>query len=282
MSLSTFTSAPNSGTDVAFRADFSPLGTAIAAVGWIQTSDTGQINWTTVLAPTSTSTAVGYQIFRMNDVLQAPTPVFMKIEYGAGSSSSAYPCLWVTIGTATNGTGSLTGVVGTRVQVGGNTYSTTTDTCLVDGDSSRLVFCLWPVVSGAYALLYSVERTHDGTGADTGIGVMCVCSSTPTSFAQWLVLNGGTVLAPYTYLSTAIPPTGGGFYGADYALFPVRWFSPGETVPSKNLCACIAADIVSSTVVTVNTWYGGTASFYTTSLAPLTYGGAGKYLMRND
>ncbi len=277
MSLSTYVCAPGIATDALFRAALSPLGVAIQAVGWVKTPDTGQINWTTVTKPTLADTVAGYEMFRMADSLQSTAPVYMKIESGTGGAAT-YASRWITIGTGTDGAGNLTGVIGTRIKVECTSTAVTTDMCYVDGDSSRLVFCLWPVVALSAASFYSVERTHDGTGADTGVGVMWLCGTNPVKTAQWLVLNGGTILPPFTASSCVIVPSGSGFYGSDYALFPIRWFSPGETVPSKNVCCCVSTDIATGTVLTANVWYGGTASFYTTPVVSLELWRSGQVL----
>jgi hypothetical protein len=98
-------------TDAEFRAWGSAIKTALSTVGFVQTSDTGQIDWTTVLAPTVATTSQGYEIWRLNDAAQSTCPIYFKIEYGSGSTTpSARPNIWVTIGTGSNGSGTITGV----------------------------------------------------------------------------------------------------------------------------------------------------------------------------
>lgn len=101
--------------DALFRSWGSMINAALSGIGLVQASDTGQINWTTVTWPGTVSTAAGYEIWRFNDSLQSTAPVFVKVEYGrwTGFTFSVY-ALWITIGTGTNGAGTITGTSTTR------------------------------------------------------------------------------------------------------------------------------------------------------------------------
>lgn len=77
----------------------------------VQTTDTGQINLGTVTRP-AVNTAAGYQIFRLKD-----NSLFFKVEFGTGSSAGI-PMMWLTVGTGSNGSGTLTGQTSTRNIVG--------------------------------------------------------------------------------------------------------------------------------------------------------------------
>lgn len=103
------TSSPVSHNDTAgFRAWVSELIGMLTAAGLTRTSDTGQIDTTTVTLP-SMNTLGGYTMWRFNDALQATAPVFIKLEFGT-SSSTTTPVTYVTVGPGTDGAGNLTGV----------------------------------------------------------------------------------------------------------------------------------------------------------------------------
>jgi hypothetical protein len=106
MTTSTFTSPIDSDTDTNFRAWGSQISAQLAAVGLTQAADTGQIDWTTV-SISGYPGSVGYEIWNFNDAAQGTTPIFMKIEYGAASSTS--PQMWLTVGPSTDGAGNVTG-----------------------------------------------------------------------------------------------------------------------------------------------------------------------------
>ena len=168
MSIVPMSTAPDMASDAIFRTWGGAISAALSSIGWIQGGDTGQINWTTVTKPTLINTAAGFEIWRMNHTLQATKPVFLKIEYGC-SGALSIPAIWITVGTGTNGAGTLTGQVGARQIIGPGSGTTGVTASYFSGNTSRLTAYLWDSVS--YYTLIMIERTHDGAGADTNLGV---------------------------------------------------------------------------------------------------------------
>ena len=106
----------NHSTDAGFRTWVQEIITIlVTTLGLTQTNDTGQINTSTVVHPAN-STSGGYIILAFNDSLQATAPIYIKLEFGTGGNS-ATPQMWITIGTGTNGAGTLNGVVSARSAV---------------------------------------------------------------------------------------------------------------------------------------------------------------------
>lgn len=104
-------------SDATFRAWGLAFSTALQAAGTASgkltvTTDTGQINWATVTRP-GVSTAAGYEIYKFADTLAGAAPIYLKIEYGTGGSATI-PQMWITVGTGSNGSGTLTGSTSTR------------------------------------------------------------------------------------------------------------------------------------------------------------------------
>ena len=101
-------------SDASFRAWATLLSTGFDTVSiFPKTSDTGQINLLTALKP-----AVGgseYEIRRLNDSLNATSPLVAKIEYGTSPSALVHPGLWITVGTGSNGSGTITGIAIPRI-----------------------------------------------------------------------------------------------------------------------------------------------------------------------
>jgi hypothetical protein len=111
MTTAAWSSQPSSTNDTTYRQAGSELSARLATVGLVQTADTGQINWATVTWPPN-NTVGGYEIWRFNDALQGTNPIFIKINYGTGNSSSPYPLrLTVQVGQGSNGSGTLTGTL---------------------------------------------------------------------------------------------------------------------------------------------------------------------------
>jgi hypothetical protein len=132
-----------------------------ATAGWVQTADTGQINY-------STSTS-GYQIWGLNDTLQATHPWYLKITYNGGGN----PFFTFQLGTATDGAGNFTGTqISTVFSLSLNTGTGVFQRCYFSGANNRIAWNLWDGPTAYEALNFSVERTKDASGADTSAGLI--------------------------------------------------------------------------------------------------------------
>lgn len=174
----------NDGT---FRAWGSELSARLAAIGLVQTSDTGQINWTTVTRP-AINTAAGYEIWRFNDSLQGSSPIFLKVEYGTATGAVTNPFVWITAGTGTNGSGTLTGSVTNRMTAATAASATSATNwpsyaCCVEG--LAWVAGKWQAAGatrGTY--FFAVSRTCDNAGTPTGDGFVLYASAVSASAAN--------------------------------------------------------------------------------------------------
>ena len=163
-------------SDANFRAWGSYISAQMAAVGLVQTSDTGQINWATVTTPAGINTYQGYEIWRFADALQATAPVYYKIQYGEGSAVDG-PGVRVQFGSGSDGAGNLTGNLSTAYDAEGNTNAAA---CIVkgSGDTNRFAFAGGFLAASVLGLCFSFERMKDASGNDTVEGVMwCAHSS---------------------------------------------------------------------------------------------------------
>jgi hypothetical protein len=259
MSLAVTTAiTPTNATDAQFRAWGSAIGVKLAAMGMIQTADTGQINWTTVLAPTIGSTVQGYEVWRFNDTLQATVPVFFKFEYGSGASPPN-PSIHVSVGNGSNGSGSLNGVLSTRQQVTCGA-SGTPITANWSGDTNRLVFA-FQGGSAAASLMISLERSVDTTGAVTSEAVFIALwgSSAPNQRA-WNCVTG-----PYSNFEATFGAMGSaqapfGTAGTQVAVYPI-FFNKGVLMPyGLNLFGYVDATIGANATISFPV-YGATHTF---------------------
>lgn len=82
----------------------------LAACGLVQTSDTGQLDPSTIAAVPAAGSYFGYRVYRFNDTQQSNKPVFLRFAPYVGSYGGAN-CggVAVTIGFATDGAGNITG-----------------------------------------------------------------------------------------------------------------------------------------------------------------------------
>jgi len=185
-------------------------GVPITAAGWTKAADTGQINWTTVTAPATTNTAAGFEIWQTEDV---DTTWYLKIEYGSGSTAT-YPAIWVTLGSGTNGTGTLTGQVSSRLAIAsGATDAANTSSCAFAGGTAWFATAMFYDKSAAQTFGFMVERLKnaDGSEADTGMVLHGWCTGhryhqlVPKTGTVWAV-NDSTTNSPSFPMMT--PPYG--------------------------------------------------------------------------
>lgn len=166
--------------------------------GWVQTADTGQGNPATALHPTVANTKTFFRMYRMNDSLQGTAPVFMRVDYGSGAAANN-PGMWFTIGSGSDGAGTITGAAFTpganpTVSPGG----TATSACNSYGsaDSGRFALLMFVRAGVNDIMICSLERTVDTTGAGTGSGLLFIWGDGSGSigaaqFTQVIVLGGG-------------------------------------------------------------------------------------------
>lgn len=239
MATSTAALVNNIVGDAEFRTVGSTIAAKLGLLGWVQTADTGQINWTTVTWPLANTTKAGYEIWRMADTLQATAPIYMKISYGRGSSATNFS-LWVQFGTGSSGAGALTGTLSTEYQasIGSSDTAGVTSTCYFSGDTNRLCMVLWgnnPTASGARVIVISIERKKDATGADVAGGLYIhVGSATNGISSAPRAEFYDTTSGPFpntTNWEALMPQNGLGVLGADVGLFPI-YLSNGLFLPA--------------------------------------------------
>ncbi len=191
MTTRTFASQVEHTSDATFRAWSKELHDEMIAAGLVQTSDTGQINFTTVTRP-GNSAVGGYTIYRFNDSLQSTAPIFLKIEWATASTNQ--PTIWLTVGTGSNGSGTLTGVTSDRrvcfvnaVPVSyANTY--VSYVCVTAG-ALAVAWKLGAAGTGKGMGYFSVIRSTDDTGAPTGAWAAITRSYGATSYYECQVIN---------------------------------------------------------------------------------------------
>lgn len=171
MTNTTWSMAASHASDALFRTWGLAVKTALTAVGMVNTSDTGQIDWSTVVR-TGAATDTGYEIWRFNDALQSTSPIFFKVWYGCGATTST-PRIRIEVGTASNGSGTLSGIgSGTLYQVsyGASADATARDNWMAS-DGSGLVASFWTnsSVTGCRGL-FVIERFRDSSGTALGTG----------------------------------------------------------------------------------------------------------------
>lgn len=169
MTLTTFNDTAIS-SNVTFETWVSSWNTAILSLGLVQTADTGQINFSTVVWPTVANTKAGFAIYAFNDSNQGSYPCYIRVDFGVGGSDS-FPALWFTMGTSTNGAGVIGAITSPAVQFelsGSANYNSA-----VSGTTSRLTAAFsYNFTTIAQIGFLSIERIQTVSGTDSTTGLV--------------------------------------------------------------------------------------------------------------
>jgi len=226
MAIQRYTVLASNSTDANFIAWGKNLSDALEALGVTKTADTGQIDWATVLKPTANNQVMGYEIRQFTDALQATAPVLIKMEYGSSASGSAGICpgIKITVGSASDGAGALTGSTSSIFSL----FCTSSDSTInypsyVSSDGGRINLALWISETASLPLAFWVERLKDSSGNPTADGVnICYIGSATYSKQQFLPVAG--VAFPPTPLNSfccCFPTNTPATYNENIGIFPV-------------------------------------------------------------
>jgi len=223
MTTDVVTTVVDQTSDAAFRTWVAEFIARLLAVGLTQTADTGQINTATVTRA-AINTDAGYAIFRFNDTLQATAPIFIKVLFGSGASTST-PRVRVQIGTASNGSGTVSGLGSANTDVINlnsvpASISTPYGTYTCYNATYGTLWMTWKRFGGGAAGFgfgfFYIGRTTDSTGATTGDGVVQMYSPTTTIYTVrtisylsntiYVAANGTVdmILQPYGITATLV------------------------------------------------------------------------------
>lgn len=260
MTTSTITSVLDQSTDAGFRAWITEHIAQCLAVGLTQTTDTGQVNTVTVTRPAINSDA-GYAIFRFNDTVQSTAPVFIKFYYGAGGTIAS-PRIKAQVGTASNGTGTVSGLGSANTDIITNVNAapliTTTFASYYCYTGGHFWFS-WKINASIFGVGYpwtffSLERSTDSTGAyisDATSQIYFPGSGTP-------VVRSNSYLTSIIYTASAntFSLIIYGVTTSDVAgtkqIYKTYYITP-RVRPSLGMLSCLTADIPLNTSLTATT-----------------------------
>jgi hypothetical protein len=189
----------DSSTLANFKSWAQAISTFIGSTaGWLKSTDTGQVDWSAISAVPGSGAYV-YEVWQPNDGL---TNFFMKIEYGNVSGTNC-PSLRISIGSATNGAGTLTGLVVGPIATNQTAFTapstTTTYECNLAGAPGRLHIMMWRNAPNNANQVLSVERGVNANGVYQGSHVTVVTGGyrVASNMFQQQSLLFGVGPAPY-------------------------------------------------------------------------------------
>jgi hypothetical protein len=215
-------------TDAEFRSECLLIHNALkAAGGLVQTADTGQTDFT-ANTRTNGPGVGGYTIYRFDDVHQSSYPLFIRVDWY--QVLIGRPGFAITIGTGSNGSGTITGVIRTANVMGGGGSGSSLGTCdnfisIGDGYLYVALAIISGTVGNSMSCMYSIERSTDEYGVvhpEEGITVF----NTPANTKQYSIHPFGfAALGP---VSTGSPLNA----GANYLLWDDQLASDVGMMPS--------------------------------------------------
>lgn len=265
-------------TDAYFRAWGVAFEAALTSIGLVRTSDTGQVDWNTVVW--NPNAVNGYQVWRFNDALQGTAPIFFRLRFGTPNNGSpAGVAIAVQVGTGSNGSGALTGLLSTEISCHGQqspSYggATAQYASLVGGKFSMLL----NVGSGASECLLAIHRTCDNTGADTATG--CIIANrvaTNDTVMQVQCLNFASVLQTQTavqaYNTLRFGNLASSAVGGNYQAYLV-WGCYPAAAAQIGLLGYVQGEVQNGNTFTC-TPFGSTSRTYLAAGGSLAYIGSG-------
>jgi hypothetical protein len=241
LSSTTLTSTNAAAAD--FRA-WSKFIADVFALAWTTTADTGQIDFTTVAAPGAINTSMGYKMFAMADALQSTKPVFVKVEFGSGGTAAA-PAIWLTIGTSTNGTGTVGGtILLARLQLNGNNTTTTVFAKNYgSADTARVTIAIFLDQSSVAPIALGIERTKDANGADTNLGIIFAYVTQGAGLKKSYYLPFiGTLPVPTNGFHIVLAETTPSSLSGNVGVSPVIPMGYDAKQPGMNFIVCLVND----------------------------------------
>ena len=250
-----------------FQSWSSAIYNAFIAFGWLQTADAGQAANPVAAVPSS---AYAYWIFKANDAAAATMPIYVKVEVGY---SSTIPSIKMTVGTSSDGSGSITGQKCTSTpwqitQSGSSVMETnqggTLYPCFFSGDAGEFRMYMWQSTTQICGTLFAIERSKDTSGVNTDEYFTALCSANAVSgYAavryQQTVLVGGIGNLETGILGLAITNNSntGAALGTT-AAFPVFPVLGKVGNPMLGIMAVCSGDTADAATVTVLNMYAGT------------------------
>lgn len=232
-----------------FRLWGSSISTMISDMGFVKTSDTGQVDWATVALPSNFNTIWCYEIWRFNDSLQGTTPIFFKIGYGRASGPGTV-FLSIEGGSGSNGSGTITGIGAGLIYYpliyGGVADNANPKTHLVSSDGSGLF-----LVHGIDAATaghkggFLIERLRNNDGTPNGDGfIIRAFDGTLSVLRVYDRINnlaynatGGNAIMPFSLTSGQSTIQSNG----QFPTSPVHVFTPGVSITRSKMILCYAA-----------------------------------------
>jgi hypothetical protein len=217
--------------------------------GWTYDAQTGDGDPAAATAPSADATAC----FRVYTTTISGVTWYLRIDFGRAASNNG-PMWKIQLGSGVNGSGTLTGQVGTQQKVATN-GSSGSRSLYMSVATGRFMLFAGPAsdLNGSNATGWSIHVDVDATGANTTTGIQLIgFTSGPTWFSQTLPASG-TVPAALTLVPMATNNATSNVVGSHTMVFcPILYTESGGLNPVPAIIAVGSADSTVVTTMTVN------------------------------
>lgn len=252
-------------TDARFRAVAQFIeDTLVTTGGWLLSTETGDTAPASLAHPTTTDVKKGFRVYKTNDGL---TQVYMRIDYGSnGGGGSGGIGLWITLGTGSDGAGTLTGIFfnggasakATITDANGGTVGTTgAVNSYGSADTGRVQIGLFIGATVANIVAFSIERSKDSSGNDDSNGILIACTSGGSTSIwgfgpiascmdaeRYLVVAGGTQPSTeigLSFILTRVNPSE--TFSGPVGTGLLQYFKGASVQPGLGICAVNSSDV---------------------------------------
>lgn len=262
MTTRTFTSVVDHTGNAGYIAWRDELFSELVLCGLVQTADTGQYTAGAGTRP-ATSTVGDYIILRLSN-----SALYFKIETGTGTAATT-PQSWITVGTGSNGSGTLTGQTSTRTiwTVGGAPTSTavayTTYLCVVTDAFSITWKANGFISSASPGGILCVGRTADSTGATTSTGYGLFISGSSNASVMQSVRTAATAETYTAHSFFSLVPgnvSSSALQNGDLQVYQT-WLTMPDVQPFLYACVYVIAEVTELNTISA-TLFGSTAHSY--------------------
>lgn len=244
-----------------FKSWAQSISTAFSTFGWTQTTDTGQVNWSSI-ASVPSSTFV-YEVWKAADALASTMPIFVKVEYGFSATSIQFR---ITVGTGSNGSGTINGITMSstpwNISGGGNgNQGVSTFPCYFSGTAGEIRVAMWN--SGNLINYFFIERSKDTSGNNTADYVTAGSNNSTTTIGQTRQQSISSTLqyVQGSGICNACPFLTTGFDNSTVSCYPCFPHLGKIGNPYLGTMVAYAADAATNTTVTVASMYGSTHTY---------------------
>lgn len=209
----------------AIQAVCQPFHSWLSTIGWVQTADTGQIDFTAGSGSLpAISTGGAYQIWKFGDSLQSTAPYFFRFEWGGGVYDGQSLAMALTVGTATDGAGNITTQASSRMIISTAAKYLVTNLCYMSGDVDRVAFGMFDGPVGSESFFIGIDRSRNSSGTTTGTNChvfmagQAIATSGTSNTGAWScsVPQSGTVDSSCGLWHGAFNQAQNSMYGASY------------------------------------------------------------------